>query len=221
MTQAEIAELFIRAAEVDRRLPDTARPARLKSLSLPIVHTRSEMNEWGTERLEEWRAEFWEERSRQLQASAVSEWEQAMDLIARVPDESQRRCLWHWAIAKAGGLPFAIWCRRVEHIHEMTGTRRKDRAIAHIAHCTLRKGLQNNENVDFDVLPVGPDLGDIAANVAVERPRSFWHADDAFRPAFIPELRDMTWAEMKNERRRQREAARRKREAAAQVRQAA
>ena len=51
MTGEEIIDLFIRAAETDRLLPNTARPARLKSLPLPVTHSFSDMNGWGSERL--------------------------------------------------------------------------------------------------------------------------------------------------------------------------
>ena len=47
MTHEEIAELFIHAAEVDRRLPDTARPARLKAQALPYVHDHVDQAGWG------------------------------------------------------------------------------------------------------------------------------------------------------------------------------
>lgn len=209
MTDAEIAELFIRAAEVDRRLPDTARPARLKAMSLPYVHTRQEMNEWGTERLEEWRAEFWSEYANRIPASSVSEWERAMDLMALVEDESQRRCLWAWARAKAGGRPFAHWCRHEEHIAEITGQRRKNRAISQIAFHFARKGLQNKQNAENGVLPDAPEIDHIAGNIAEPR-RTSWMADGAFSPIPRPEFRDFSWAaKMAERRRRKREAKKR------------
>ena len=41
MNQAEIANLFIRAAEIDRKLPDAGSPGKLKAQSLPFVHDSS------------------------------------------------------------------------------------------------------------------------------------------------------------------------------------
>ncbi len=38
MTEEQIKELFIRAAEVDRKLPDTARPAALRAINHGYVH---------------------------------------------------------------------------------------------------------------------------------------------------------------------------------------
>lgn len=212
MTHEEIAELFIRAAETDRRLPDTARPAKLKSQSLPFVHTFADLNGWGSERLEEERAAFWDERSTRLRAEAISEWERANDLITMVADESQRRCLLHWAVAKAGGRPFSRWCRDEEHIHEMTGTRRKDRAIASISIGFARNGLQNNDILVSGMLPVGPEITDIPVNMDDDAPTLSWMADGAFSPIGIPELRDFSWADKRNEARRQREKKRRQEE---------
>lgn len=211
MTQEEIIELFIRAAETDRRLPDTARPARLKAQSLPYHHDKADMNGWGSERLEEERAAFWEERSTRLKTSEVSAWERANELVALVPNESERRCLWHWAIGKAGGRPFKRWCRD-EGIHVETGRRRKDRAISYIALAHVRNPLQNNEIALQSMLRVGPEIDHISVNIDEPSHTLTWQDDDAFSPAAVPELRDFSWAEKRNEMRRQREQ--RKREAA-------
>lgn len=246
MTEAEIAELFIRAAEVDRRLPDTARPARLKAMSLPYVHSFEDRRGWepadmiggepirakdgnllddGTrqrlkkavgDRLElgdrgryDIEAEkFWDDD--RLTPEKVSTWERAIDLIALVEDESQRRCLWAWARAKAGGRPFAHWCRHEEHIAEITGQRRKNRAISQIAFHFARKGLQNKQNAENGVLPDAPEIDHIAGNIAEPR-RTSWMADGAFSPIPRPEFRDFSWAaKMAERRRRKREAKKRK-----------
>jgi len=211
MTREEIIELFIRAAETDRRLPDTARPARLKAQSLPYHHDKADMNGWGSERLEEERAAFWEERSTRLKTSDVSDWEKANSLIILVDDESERRCLWHWAIGKAGGRPFKRWCDQ-EGIHVETGRRRKDRAISLIALALIRKPLQNNENASSGLLRAGPEIDHISVNIDEPSHTLTWRDDDAFSPTAVPELRDFSWAEKRNEMRRQRDQ--RKREAA-------
>ncbi len=46
MNEQEVKELFIHAAVVDSRLPDTGRPARLKAQSLPYFHTQLEKGGW-------------------------------------------------------------------------------------------------------------------------------------------------------------------------------
>lgn len=211
MTREEIVELFIRAAETDKRLPDTARPAKLKSQSLPIVHTQADMNGWGGERYAEERESFWDSFTTRLKASDVSDWERANSLIVLVDDESERRCLWHWAIGKAGGRPFKRWCRD-GGIHVETGRRRKDRAISHIALAFIRKPLHNNENGLNGMLPVGPEIEHISVNIDEPSHTLTWLDDDAFSPTAVPELRDFSWAEKRNEMRRQRDQ--RKREAA-------
>lgn len=213
MTKDQIIELFIRAAETDRRLPDTARPARLKAQALPFVHDQADMNGWGGERYQEERAAFWDSRSTRLKASEVSDWEQCNDLITAIACESERRCLWHWAISKAGGQPFARWCRS-EGFHVETGRRRKARAIAQIELTFVRNSLQNNENVRSAMLRCGPVISDIHVNITDDAHKFTWRDDDAFSPVSVPELRDFSWAEKRNEMRRQREAEKRKRQAA-------
>lgn len=208
MTREEIIELFIRAAETDRRLPNTARPARLKAMALPYVHDEKDQAGWGGERYQEERDSFWDNRSTRLKASDVSDWEKANELIVLVSDESERRCLWHWAIGKAGGRPFKQWCRD-EGIHVETGRRRKDRAISHIASSFIRNSLQNNENGHFSLLPVGPEISHIPVNIADAAQSFTWRDDDAFSPVGVPELRDFSWADKRNEMRRQREAKKR------------
>lgn len=205
MTREQIIELFIRAAETDRRLPDTARPARLKAQALPFVHDQADMNGWGGERYQEERAAFWDSRSTRLKTTDISDWEQCNELILLIANESERRCLWHWAISKAGGKPFTRWCRS-EGIHVETGRRRKDRAIAQIELAFTRNSLQNNENVRSDLLRVGPEISDIHVNIADVAHKLTWRDDGAFSPVAVPELRDFSWADKRNEMRRQREA---------------
>jgi hypothetical protein len=205
MTREEIIDLFIRAAETDRRLPDTARPARLKAQALPFVHDHLDMVGWGGERYQEERAAFWDNRSTRLKTSDINDWELANDLVVVIASESERRCLWHWAIGKAGGKPFKRWCR-VEGIHVETGRRRKDRAIAQIALSFIRNTLQNNDNSQSDQLRVGPEIGDKHVNITDDAQTFTWRDDDAFSPKGIPELRDFSWADKRNERRRQRES---------------
>lgn len=46
MTEGEILDLFIRAAEIDHRLPNAPKPPRLKAQSLPFIHSREERSGW-------------------------------------------------------------------------------------------------------------------------------------------------------------------------------
>jgi hypothetical protein len=205
MTVEELTELFIAAAEIDRRLPNTARPAQMKSMSLPYVADYNDMLGWGSERLEEERADFWDNVAKRLNPNDVTLWERASDLITRVSDQSQRRCLLHWSIAKAGGRPFSQWCRKVERIHEETGRRRKDRALlAILAHDNCVSGDHKRE-LDFAaLLPQDPDPG---INTVIIGKSRAWMAEGT-RPLicdFDSDLGEFAWAEEMNARRRARE----------------
>lgn len=205
----ELTELFIHAAEVDRRLPVKVGPQSDKSMSLPFVHDRADKNGWGSDRLEEERQEFFERIARWVSADDVSSWERALDLMLMVPDDSQRRCLWHWSIAKAGGWPFAKWCRKREDIHEETGRRRKDRALF----CILTRincvnGDFTHENDAIDLLPVGAEISDKQSIIGAV---TAWIAP-GYRPEFCDIDRDLErydWAEEQNARRRERDRKRR------------
>lgn len=76
-----------------------------------------------------------------------------------------------------------------------------------------RKPLQHNENDLFSLLPDTPEISDKSVNIAEDAPTS-WMAENAKPMAcdFDSELQDFSWAQKRNEIRRQREA--RKREAA-------
>lgn len=205
MTADEITELFIAAAEIDRRLPNTARPAHMKSMSLPYVADFNDMLGWGSERLEEERADFWDNVAKRLNPNDVSLWERASDLITRVTDQSQRRCLLHWSIAKAGGRPFSQWCRKVEGIHEETGRRRKDRAV--LAIISANGCVNDHSTREFDfaaLLPVGPEISDKEPIIGQSHA---WMAEGS-RPLicdFDSDLGNFDWAEDQNARRRARE----------------
>lgn len=208
MTREEITELFIRGAEIDKRLPRAMPPKEIKAQSLPYVHSAEDQRGWGGERYAEEREGFWDQRSTRLKSSDVSGWEKCNELILAVDDESERRCLWHWSIGKAGGQPFTRWCR-VEGIHVETGRRRKERAITHIELSFIRNSLQNNEIARKSLLRVGPEISDIHVNIADVAQPLTWRDDGAFSPIGIPELRDFSWADKRNEIRRQRDAKKR------------
>ncbi|GGB00370.1 hypothetical protein GCM10011491_30690 [Brucella endophytica] len=207
MTPLGISELFIRAAEVDHRLPDTASPKTLKAQNLPYVHDQADQNGWGEERYQEERESFFRSR---LSHEQVSEWELCNTLILFIEDETRRRCLWHWAIAQAGGKPFSVWCR-AEGFHVETGRRRKNRAILELYAALVRNGLINNENTYFEMLRVGPENGHIHVNIGDDAPNKqpvTWRDD--FALVDDETIRDLDWAEARNKRRRQKYAARKK-----------
>lgn len=208
MTADEIIELFIAAAEIDRRIPNTSRPAQLKSMSLPYVADYLDKLGWGSERLEEERREFWDNVAKRLNPNDVTLWERASDLIRNVPDQSQRRCLLHWSMAKAGGRPFSQWCQKIERIHQETGRRRKDRAVlAILTHDSCVNGDHKHE-LDFAaLLPVGTEISHLPVNINEPRREFKWAAEGA-RPLICDidrDLQEFSWAADQNARRRARE----------------
>lgn len=262
MNKAEIADLFIKAAWIDGRLPIDARPKRLKGSWIPFVHTEEDVKSriktgisFGDfkehlhaddDPFEDWLQKMWAEENQRLKPEDLAMWERANELIVLVSDEGNRRALWAWARAKCDMLTahqnkiriasakmtrqklkihkrtrkavsFAFWCK-AEGIHEMTGTRRKDRAIAIIEQQLVRGTSSNNVTDGFGVLPVGAVFEHIsdmigAGSVSEEGLRSVMD-DTAFSPIGVLEARDFSWAEARNERRKQREEHARKRQAA-------
>lgn len=233
MTEGEITELFIRAAETERRLPNIGeRPEPLKAQALPFVHSYEDMAGWGKRpgqgcqllpkddgRLSEERERFWTEKSTKVNADAVTAWERCRNwtnmYVQRIAD---RRALWAWAFAKAGGRPFNDWCRRVDHIHEETGRRRKNRAIAEIAANFVTHAFAHSKKHGSVVLP---DTGQITyfvdkiSEVTPPKPKTYsWMSDDCFSPVLDPEKEDFTWADKRNQMRRQRRAEKLKQQAA-------
>lgn len=204
MTREEISELFIQAAEVDRRLPNTARPARIKSMSLPFVHDQKDMNGWGAERYQEERADFFDAKSTRLTKNQVSIWELSMELIKLIPAENQRRALWAWATAKAGGMSLAKWSKTIEHVGPATAQHRAMAGITKIhQYLCSNPDLHNQNDMDQD-LRQDPEIGH--KSVTVET----WHADDAvpLRQHFDTDIAGLEWAEIQNARRRERRARR-------------
>lgn len=167
MTFEEVQELFVTASEVDRRLPNTARPARLRSQHLQFTHTWEDVNQWFVDdkKAREW--DWLDVEKLKLSAKQVSTWERANELVALVPQETHRRALLHWARAMAGGKPFELWCRS-EGIHRETGRRRKDRAIA----CIVGQ-LAGVPDACADPLEI-----DLEALLPVKERRQFTWADD-------------------------------------------
>ena len=242
MNRDEIVDLFIKGSTIEKRLTvEFVRPEGLRAQSIPYIHTEADMRGWfpvkGKTRSErianrkkegdqqedgdlgryvEERMKLWDPDHQRLEATDVSDWERRFTLIAMVSVEKNRRALWAWSKAKAGGLPFTKWCKR-EGIHEMTGQRRKDKAIAELVHL-FREGMQHSENGQNAVLPLPPVFWHVSDNIAANAPKveKTVHRDPEAVPEmacfFDESLRDFSWAQKRNEIRRQREA--RKREAA-------
>lgn len=207
MTEDQIIEIFIKAAEVDAKLPDTARPKGLKAINHGYVHDLADINGWDSADKEALRWEWLDPAKLRNTTNDIGIWYAAMELVKLIPSEAKRRALWAWARAEAGGQPFAKWCKTVEGISRQTGNWRKNSAIECVVLAFSRKALQHNENGPSEDFTNTPEISDKRDNIRA------WLADDA-KPAlsFDESLRDFSWASAQNERRRERE--RRRKEAA-------
>lgn len=113
---------------------------------------------------------------------------------------------------KQKDVSFAAWCRS-EGIHEMTGSRRKDRALAVISQQLVRSSSPNVETPHFEVLPVGAILEHISDSIAADAPDSQGRTFERDRETvYAKDATLAVWQEYRNARRRERE--KRKREAA-------
>ncbi|MEF2073505.1 hypothetical protein [Consotaella aegiceratis] len=207
MNEGDIAEMFIRAAEIDRAIPEHVGPQQPRSLALPYVHDWLDKLGWGTKRLEEERREFWERLGLMPSSAELSEVEILRAWLLAVKDAGERRCLLAWARSKAGGMTFKRWCFKVEGIHPETGRRRKDRALSRINRELRGRTLQNNEMRVSGVLLDSPENGYISANIEDEREQPAhgltWRDDPSMKLVNDPEFRDFSWAAKRNARRRQ------------------
>lgn len=242
MNTGEIAEKFIRAAEVDRNNKEHVGPAPLRAQQLNYVHDHADKNGWGKSPLArivkrgrliqgDWldanedpladeRKRFWERMGLTPTAEEVRELDGLYDLLMLVEDDGQRRALLAWSRSKAGGKAFRRWCFQVEGIHPETGRRRKDRALARISAQLVRRDVQNNDNAHSPLLHGGPEISDVSATLEEDAGKreglNTWVSDDAII-ADLPSLRDFSWASKRNEHRRKlraRQQEKRKREAA-------
>jgi hypothetical protein len=215
MTELEITERLIRAAEVEDRLPRVG-PARLKAMAMPYVHTEEDMRGWGKrvgehDRLRKedadahalHRREFWDRVS--VTARDVSEAEEAWGWLALVENVDHRAALAAWAGCMADNTRrfFKDWCKGAK-ISEKTGRKRKDRAVTSIFAHLVRSDVQNAD--------IGSDQG------LLDHPETE-HVDgrigDAWRENAYPlsqssKVPEFDWHERRNERRRQQEAKRRR-----------
>lgn len=226
MTEAEIMEAFITAAETEMKMPKTGEAPRKdgNAYLLPWYRTDEDKRAWrkeigdqlhrGDNPLDEERQAFTDGRSSKVLASDVTHWETCLRwTMELLTDARERRALWAWSFAKAGGMPLAKWCRRIEKIHPETAARRKNRAVARISAELARKGSLHIESGGEGVLPCGPVFGEsdaiLAENVHPEKRSYTWAADDAFSSIFSSGDDDFSWSEKRNELRRKRQERKR------------
>lgn len=225
MNIGDIASIFIRAAEIDRSSHEHVGPGALRAQQLPYVHTYADKAGWRKEHgdkldpkadpLADERKAFWERVASMPSAAEIAAVDALFDWLMAANDDAERRALWAWARAKAGGKSFRRWCFQIEGIHPETGRRRKDRALARIsAHLAGKRNL-HEQTAEIRVLPCGDKIGDVSdtlAEDAGERDHlNSWMSDDAFA-SFMKGEPDsaFSWAAKCNERRRQQEARRRR-----------
>ncbi|TPL40677.1 hypothetical protein [Mesorhizobium sp. B2-4-6] len=227
MNIGEIAELFIRMAEVDRASHEHVGPSQPRSLALPYVHSQTDKNGWGKapgdflavgeDPLADERRAFWERLGALPTAQELSALEEIFDWLKAVENEKERRALLAWSRSKVGGKSFRRWCFKVEGIHPETGRRRKDRALERIRAKLVRSPSEESENPVSGVLRSGDEKGHFSGTIEEDGGEreglDYWAADGALSSFLTDGKDDFSWATKRNERRRQREA-KRKRKAA-------
>lgn len=222
MDIGEVAERFINAAEIERRMPRSGeKPMGYGSYRLQTVHTYADKAGWRKEKgdfllagdnpLAQERRSFTDGRSSKVTTEEVETWETCLRWTQDLLQNSQhRRALWAWAFAKAGGKPFSKWCSKTERIHPETGRRRKDRALEQIAaklsdpeavrECTAdAHGAIGDVSGEPGSLPEG-ESGTADAHA--------WMADGAFTADFAS-LGDFSWSKRRNQIRRRRQEKKR------------
>lgn len=194
MSPEQIIELFLKAAEADQKLPNTARPKALRSLDLGYV----------TEYADD------QPRREQLSRNDVGLWEAALETIKLCEDEGQRRALWAWARSKAGGMSLAKWARTVEHVHPETASRRAKACITRIHQKFCSNRHLHNQNDMNCVLPDTPEMYDKKPTIRE------WRDDDAkpLRCFFDTDIAGLEYAALQHAKRRERKASKQQREAA-------
>lgn len=171
MTFAEVEELFIRAAFIERKM---MRESVLPSGGSPwprYHHEASDIEGWSKKDRDAYARKLAQNggsygdarRSRE----AIDMHAKASELIVLVSDEGERRALLHWAMAKAGGIPFKRFCE-AENIHEETGRRWKKQAIGEIVAKDQSNGPLDSGNDDYAVLPEPPENGHKTPTLAAD-----------------------------------------------------
>ena len=115
MTLDDIAEMFIRAAETEAKLPrPKGTTQQYGRYALPWVHSHAdivdrrrtnmpgESLEAGDNPLEDWRFEWIRNWARRPTTAEITDWEACLSITTDfISDVGQRRALWAWAFAKA------------------------------------------------------------------------------------------------------------------------
>jgi len=218
MNIGEIAEKFIRAAEVERASREHVGPAPLRAQQLPYVHTFADKLNWrkepgdklakGADPLAEERKAFWERMGMMPTSEELRELNGLYDFLMIVEKDAERRALLAWARSKVGGKSFRRWCFQVEDIHPETGRRRKDRALARIDAHIRGSDVLNCENGSAGLLLRGPEIGDVSGTLDEDAGKrdglNSWIADGALA-CVLPGQPDFSWAQKRWERRRRQE----------------
>ncbi|WP_376703396.1 hypothetical protein RQ479_29780 [Mesorhizobium sp. ISC25] len=171
MNIGEIAERFIRAAEIERASHEHVGPAALRAQLLPYVHTYTDKLGWRKEvgdkldpkadPLAEERTAFWDRIVTMPSAQELSEHEVLHEWLLAVGNEKERRALLAWARSQVGGKSFRSWCFKVEGIHPNTGRDRKNRALQQIAAILARRTSQNSESAEIRLLHHTHEIRDV------------------------------------------------------------
>ena len=224
ITTSEIAEAFIRAAEIERYSREHVGPKPVRSLNLGYVHSWADKAAWRKEpgdklmTLDPYadeRKAFWERLHSTPSAAELSKMESLHQWLTYAGDDLCRRALLAWARSKAGGKSFRRWCFKVEHIHPMTGRRRKNRALREIYLQLVGASTENRKITGLGVLLFTPNMHDdsdtLADSVGKRDSLNSWLSEDAHSPFAMGEPASaFAWSRKRNERRRQRKAQHRK-----------
>lgn len=217
MNEGEIAELFIRAAEVERSTREHVGPSSKTGFWPQYVHSFADKAGWrkevgdklekGADPLSEERKAFWERVGMTASAEELRELDGLYDLLMAVGRDEERRALLAWARSKVGGKTFRRWCFQVEGIHPETGRRRKDRALAQIKANLVRGAVQNSAYGPDGLLRCGGEIEHVSdtvdEDVGSRIGLNSWMASNAFPSA--EGQSDFSWAEKRWQRRKRRE----------------
>jgi hypothetical protein len=218
MDAGQIAELFIRAAEVERSTREHVGPSSKTGFWPQYVHSFADKAGWrkevgdklekGADPLSEERKAFWERVGMTASAEELRELDGLYDLLMAVGRDEERRALLAWARSKVGGKTFRRWCFQVEGIHPETGRRRKDRALAQIKANLVRGAVQNSAYGPDGLLRRGGEIEHVSDTVEEDVGGRIglnsWMASNAFPSA--EGQSDFSWAEKRWQRRKRREA---------------
>lgn len=218
MNEGEIQERLIQAFEIEEAAGRySIGPARDRSLPLPYQHSEAERKGWGQFHQKEETDRIWRAIMSRPTAKQISDAEEAVGWLALVTSDQNREALAAWARCMASNGLFQDWCFR-GNFHPITGTRRKNRAVAEIAAHLNGKSTLNNETDGEGVLSEEAEIAYFESNIARRRAvtregvQSF--ADDlAFQPVIPGVEHDFSWAEKRNARRRHRREIMQKRTA--------